>query len=104
MRRSLSRTLTSVGPSPKSRIRSIGQRDDLGVAQRTRLADQVAVELEVLPQPAPLLPFVAEELGDREPADRLLRSPLARAATIRRAVGVISGRSDTSRSPLSVKL
>jgi len=33
-----------------------------------------------------------------------LRSPLARAATMRASVGVISGRSDTCRSPLSVKL
>ena len=31
-------------------------------------------------------------------------SPLARAATIRASVGVISGRSATSRPPLSVKL
>ena len=32
------------------------------------------------------------------------RSPLARAATMRARVGVISGRSATSRPPLSVKL
>ena len=31
-------------------------------------------------------------------------SPLARAATILASVGVISGRNDTSRPPLSVKL
>ena len=30
--------------------------------------------------------------------------PFARAATIRASVGVISGRSETSRPPLSVKL
>src|SRR5581483_5742797 len=48
------------------------ERDDLGVPERPRLPDQVAVELEVLPQPPALLPLVAEELGDGEPADRLL--------------------------------
>ena len=48
------------------------QRDDLRVAERTRLADQVAVELEVLSKPPPLLPLVAEQLGNGEPADRLL--------------------------------
>jgi hypothetical protein len=57
-----------------------------------RLADEIAVELEVLSQSPSLLPLVAEELGD------------GGAATIRASVGVISGRSDTSRSPLSMKL
>src|SRR2546422_10438003 len=36
----------------------------------SRLPDDVHVQLEVLPQPSPLLPLVAEQLGDREPADR----------------------------------
>jgi len=48
------------------------QRDDLGVAERTRFADQVAVELKVLAQPAALLALIPEELRNREPADRLL--------------------------------
>jgi hypothetical protein len=32
------------------------------------------------------------------------RRPFARAATMRASVGVISGRNDTCRSPLSMKL
>ena len=48
------------------------KRDDLRVAERTRLADQITIELEVLSKPPPLLPLVAEELRDREPADGLL--------------------------------
>jgi hypothetical protein len=47
------------------------QRDDLRISSRARLADQVAIELKVLPEPAALLPLVAEQLRDREPADRL---------------------------------
>jgi len=48
------------------------RRDQLGIRERPRLADDVHVELKVLAQSPPLLPFVAEQLGDREPADRLL--------------------------------
>src|SRR3989454_825919 len=47
-------------------------RDQLRVGQRARFAEDVHVELKVLPQPSPLLPLVAEQLRDREPADRLL--------------------------------
>src|SRR5207245_422549 len=47
-------------------------RAQLRVGQRARLPDDVHVELKVLPQPSPLLPLVAEQLRDREPADRLL--------------------------------
>ena len=46
------------------------ERDDLRVAQRARLADQIAIELEVFPEPAALLPLVAEELRNRKPPDR----------------------------------
>jgi len=42
------------------------------LAERTGLSDQVGVELEMLSEPASLLPLVAEELRDGEPADRLL--------------------------------
>ena len=70
-RRSETRTRTSLGPEPEGAHDVDRQRDDLGVGQRPRLADQVAVELEVLSKPPPLLPLVAEQLGDGEPADRL---------------------------------
>jgi hypothetical protein len=46
-----------------------GKRDHLGIGERTRFTDQIAVELEVLSKPPPLLPLIAEQLGDREPAD-----------------------------------
>src|SRR6266496_4096333 len=49
------------------------RRDDFGVRRWPGLPDDVHVELEVLPQPAPLLSLVTEQLGDREPADRLLQ-------------------------------
>jgi hypothetical protein len=48
-------------------------------------------------------PLVAEELRHREPAHRLAQRVGARA-TIRANVGVISGRSATSRPPLSVEV
>src|SRR3989449_5374256 len=44
----------------------------------TTLFRSVHVQLEVLPQPSPLLPLVAEQLRDREPADRLLQGLRAR--------------------------
>src|SRR5256884_2068873 len=40
------------------------RRDELGVGRRPGLADDVHVELEVLPQASPLLPLVAEQLRD----------------------------------------
>jgi hypothetical protein len=43
-------------------------------ASRARLADQVAVELEVFAQPSALLPLVAKELRNRKPADRLAQA------------------------------
>src|SRR5229473_1651453 len=46
--------------------------DQLGVGERACLAEDVHIELKVLPQPSALLPLVAKQLGDREPADRLL--------------------------------
>ena len=52
-------------------------RRDLGVRTDPRLAHDVGVELEVLPQPAPLAALVAEELRDREPANRLGHPPAA---------------------------
>src|SRR2546422_812233 len=45
---------------------------DFSVGGRARLPDDVHVELEMLLQPAPLLPLVAEQLRDGEPANRLL--------------------------------
>jgi len=44
---------------------------DLGVRGKTFLSNDIHVPLEVLPQPPALLTLVAEELGDREPPDRL---------------------------------
>ena len=61
-----------VGTKPEGAHRVDRQRHDLGVGEMARLADQIAVELEVLSKPPPLLPLVAEELRDGEPADRLL--------------------------------
>ncbi len=46
-------------------------REQLGVGGHVRLADDVHVQLEVLAQTAALLPLVAEQLRDREPAHRL---------------------------------
>ena len=42
-----------------------------GVRRWAGFPDQVAIQLEVLPQPAPLLALVPEQLGNREPANRL---------------------------------
>src|SRR5690606_24057011 len=47
------------------------KRDHLGVCQRSRFTNEVAVELEVLAEAATLLLLVAEELRHAEPADRL---------------------------------
>ena len=52
-----------------------GRGDELRIGQRSGLADEVHVDLVVLPQPAPLLTLVAVHLPDREPADRLLERP-----------------------------
>ena len=49
-----------------------GGRHQLGISQGTGLADDVHVELEMLPEPSPLLSLVAKQLGDGEPSDRLL--------------------------------
>ena len=65
-------------PEPEGAHHVQRQGDDLGVAERPGLADQIAVELEVLSKPPPLLPLVAEELRDGEPADRLLEPVGAR--------------------------
>jgi len=48
------------------------RRHDLGVGGRARLPDDIHVQLEVLAQPSPLLSLIAEQLGDREPADGFL--------------------------------
>src|SRR5215213_672930 len=48
-----------------------GQGDDFRIGQRPRLSNQIAVELEVLSKPPPLLPLVTEQLGNGEPADGL---------------------------------
>ena len=61
------------------RAQAVGSGDvddrghDLGVGRRTRLADDVHVELKVLPEPPPLLALVPEQLGDGEPPDRLFQ-------------------------------
>src|SRR5262249_27239153 len=47
------------------------KRDDLRVTQWPRLADEIAIQLEVLPQATTLLPLIAEKLRNGEPADRL---------------------------------
>ncbi len=78
-------------------------RDQLRVRGDVRLADDVDVQLEVLAQTSLLLSLVAKELRHREPAHRLAQRVRPRA-TMRANVGVISGRSATSRPPLSVKL
>ncbi len=59
-------------PQPKRPHDVDRGRDELRVGQRARFSQDVHIELKVLPQPSPLLPLVAEQLGDREPADRLL--------------------------------
>jgi hypothetical protein len=41
-----------------------GECNDLRVCERAGLSDQIAVELEVLSKSPPLLPLVAEQLGD----------------------------------------
>ena len=64
-------TRTSSGPRPNARIASIASAMISASARWPGLADEVAVELEVLAQPPPLLPLVAKELRDGEPADRL---------------------------------
>ena len=49
-----------------------GRRNHLGVGQGTGLADEIEVELKVLPKSAPLLAFVPKQLRDGVPANRLL--------------------------------
>src|SRR2546422_1455929 len=60
--------------------------DQLGVGRGAGLADDVHVELEVLPQASSLLPLVAKQLREREPADRLFQGlgPRAHHARERR--------------------
>ncbi len=55
------------------------RRHDLGVRGRGGLSDDVHVELKMLLEPAPLLPLVAEQLRNREPAERLLQRLGARS-------------------------
>ena len=63
-----------VGRRQPERSRDVDHgRHDLGIGRRTGFADHVHVELKVLAQAAPLLPLVAEQLGNREPTDRLLQ-------------------------------
>src|SRR5882672_2417310 len=47
--------------------------DQLRVGERARLAEDVHIELKVLPQPSALLSLVAKQLRDREPANRLFK-------------------------------
>src|SRR5688572_9761639 len=58
-----------VWPQTKCPYDINGQRDNLRIGKGARLSDQVAVELEVLSKPPPLLPLVPKQLGNREPAD-----------------------------------
>ncbi len=55
------------------------RRQQLGVRQHIRFAQDVHVELEVLAQAAALLSLVAIELWHREPANRLAQRPGSRA-------------------------
>ena len=89
---------------PSARITSIASAMISASAQRARLADQVAVELEVLPQPAALLPLVAEQLRNREPADRLLEPVGARRHHARQRRRHLRAAARPRRPPLSAKL
>ena len=80
------------------------ERNQFDIRRGRSVADDVAVELIMLAQPAALLFFVAETLGDGEPLERFAEFSFVRCATTRARVGVSSGRIATSRSPLSVKL
>jgi hypothetical protein len=54
------------------------QRDQLGIRRRIGFADDVGVELEVLAQAPLLLAFVAKQLRNGEPLDRLFVVPFMR--------------------------
>src|SRR5437773_10595599 len=54
------------------------QRNQLGVRRRSSFPDDVGIELKMLAEPAFLLAFVAKELGDTEPFERFLVTPLVR--------------------------
>src|SRR5829696_2313208 len=58
-------------PQPERTHAVDGQGDDFRIGQWPRLSNQVAVQLEVLSKPPPLLPLITEQLGNGEPADRL---------------------------------
>src|SRR6266566_1183591 len=58
------------------------------------LADDVHVELEVLPQASSLLPLVAKQLRDREPADRLFQGLGPRAHDARERRGHLGAQRD----------
>ncbi len=52
-----------------------GHGQHLGIGSDSRLPDDVDVPLEVLPEAAPLLALVSEELGKGEPANGLGKGP-----------------------------
>ena len=90
--------------SPSARMTSTASAMISASAQRARLADQVAVELEVLAQPAALLPLVAEQLRNREPANRLPEPVRPRAPPCAPASASSPGAATRARPPLSSKL
>src|SRR5690606_40836574 len=60
-----------LGRQPERLQRVQRDGEDLGIREDIRLAQDVDVPLEMLPQTSALRPLVPEELRDREPADRL---------------------------------
>ena len=78
-RRSLTRATTSSAVRPSSRSASSATASTSASAMTSCLAHDVHVPLEVLAQPPALRALVAEELRDREPADRLAQPARARA-------------------------
>src|SRR2546427_8493496 len=81
-------------PEPEGAHDIDGRRDQLGDGRRSCLPDDVHVELEVLPQASPLLPLVAEQLGDREPSDRLFQGLGARSHQARERRGHLRAQRD----------
>ncbi len=96
------RRTKSAGPKPNSRIEVDRQREHLGIRRLGLLADEVAIELEKLPQPSLLRTLVAEETRDGKPLERLPVLLRVRGHHARETSASSPARRATCRSPLSV--